>query len=119
MTSLQIGGKAVELDENGFLVRPEEWSEEVARALAEREGRKLDEEEMDILCFMRQYYARHKAFPILNYVCKRIDQPRQCVREKFLDPMKAWQLAGLPKPGVIDTEAADAEHKIFTWLVPD
>jgi hypothetical protein len=33
--------------------------------------------------------------------------------------MKAWKIAGLPNPGVIQTEALDEKHKIFTWLVPD
>jgi hypothetical protein len=32
--------------------------------------------------------------------------------------MKAWKIAGLPKPGVIQTEALDKKHKIYTWLVP-
>ena len=119
MATLKVGAKAIEIDDKGFLVKPDEWNDEVAHALAEREGQKLGEEEMEILRFMRKYYDRHKAFPILNFVCKNIDQPRKCVREKFLDPMKAWKIAGLPKLGAVDTEALDAEHKVFTWLVPD
>jgi len=119
MATIQVGTKSIELDENGFMVNPDQWNQEVAHALAVREEQKLGEAEMDILLFMRQYYDKHKAFPILHYVCKNVDQPRSCVREKFLDPMKAWKLAGLPKLGVVDTEALDKEHKFFTWLVPD
>jgi len=119
MPTINVSGKTIELDDNGFMVKPDEWNEEVAYALAEREQQKIAEEEMEILRFMRKYHAKHKAFPILNYVCKNVDQPRGCIREKFLDPMKAWKIAGLPKPGVVDTEALDKEHKIYTWLVPD
>ena len=119
MATFELAGKTIEVDDEGFLVNPDDWNEEVAYALAEREQQELTEAEMDILRFMRKYYERHNAFPILNYVCKNVDQPRGCIREKFLDPLKAWKIGGLPKPGVIETEALDKKHKIYTWLVPD
>jgi TusE/DsrC/DsvC family sulfur relay protein len=120
MPAIEYEGVKFEVDDHGFLVNPDEWNEKVARAIAAREGGQLlDGENLEILTFMRSYYKKFHAFPILNYVCKKIDQPRGCVREKFLDPMKAWKIAGLPNPGVIQTEALDKEHKIFTWLVPD
>lgn len=119
MPMVEHAGVTFEVDDDGFLVNMDDWNEKVACGLAEREGgEKLPKEKMEILYFMRDYYKKFNAFPILNYVCTNIDQPRDCIREKFLDPMKAWKIAGLPKPGVIQTEAADKEHKIYTWLVP-
>jgi sulfur relay (sulfurtransferase) DsrC/TusE family protein len=38
------------------------------------------------------------SFPILGSVCKNVHQPKDCVNEDFLDPIKAWKIAGLPKP---------------------
>ena len=120
MPKVQHAGVEFEVDDDGFLVDPEEWNEKIACGLAEREGgQKLTGDVMEIIYFMRNFYHKFNAFPILNYVCKNIDQPRDCVREKFIDPMKAWKISGLPKPGVIQTEAADEQHKIYTWLVPD
>jgi dissimilatory sulfite reductase related protein len=120
MPFLESNGQKVELDDDGFLVDMEQWSEKVAQAMTAREEvEELSEEAMEILRFMRSYYRKFHAFPILNYVCKNIHQPRNCVQEKFLDPMKAWKLAGLPKPGVVATESTDERHKIYHWLVPD
>jgi len=119
MPIVKHAGVSFEVDNDGFLVNMEDWNEKVACGLAEREGQKLPKENMAILHFMREYYKKFSAFPILNYVCKNIHQPRECVREKFIDPMRAWKIAGLPKPGVVSTEALDKDHKIYTWLVPD
>ena len=120
MSYLESHGKQIELDDEGFMVNMDEWDEEVAKSLAEQqEGTELTEEKMEILRFMRSYYQKFHAFPILHYVCKNIHQPRECVREKFIDPMRAWKLAGLPKPTAVGTESADERHKIYNWVVPD
>ena len=121
MPFIECTRKKVELDDDGFLIDMEQWDEEVAMALAarEKEAPGLSPETMEILRFMRNYYKKFHAFPILNYVCKNIHQPRECIREKFLDPMKAWKLAGLPKPGAVGTESTDEQHRLYNWLVPD
>ncbi len=90
----------VTVDEDGFLASPEDWSERVARVLAAQEGvGELSEDKLDILKFMREYYLKHKFFPIVRFVCKNAHQPRNCVTEQFMDPVNAWKIAGLPNPG--------------------
>ncbi len=91
----------ITVDDDGFLVNPEDWSETVARALAEQEGiGVLSEDKLDILRFMREYYRKHHFFPIVRFVCKNVHQPSNCVIEQFMNPVKAWKIAGLPNPGV-------------------
>jgi dissimilatory sulfite reductase related protein len=119
MAYLESGGKRVDLDDDGFLVDMEQWDEKVAETLAAREEQELSDDAVEILRFMRSYYKKFHAFPILHYVCKNVHQPRECVREKFFDPMVAWKIAGLPKPGVVDTESTDERHRIYNWVVPD
>jgi TusE/DsrC/DsvC family sulfur relay protein len=93
-------GLKITLDEDGFLARLEDWTETVARVLAAREGiAELPEDKLDILRFMREYYGKHRFFPIVRYVCKNVHQPANCVTEKFMDPVTAWKIAGLPNPG--------------------
>jgi TusE/DsrC/DsvC family sulfur relay protein len=88
------------VDDDGFLVDLEDWSEAVARVLAAQEGvGELAEDQLDILKFLREYYRKHRFFPIVRFVCKNVHQPRNCVTERFLDPVKAWKIAGLPNPG--------------------
>jgi len=97
---LEYDGKKVAVDEDGFLVSFEEWNEKIAHALAKNEGQKtLTEDQLDILKFMRDYYRKYNFFPILRYVCKNVHQPRNCINEKFIDPVQAWKIAGLPNPG--------------------
>jgi TusE/DsrC/DsvC family sulfur relay protein len=100
MPVIEYSGIKINLDDEGYLLYYEDWSETVAGALAAREGvGELTKDKMDILKFMREYYKEHKFFPILRYVCKYVDQPRECVTDKFIEPVIAWKIAGLPNPG--------------------
>ncbi len=102
MPEIEISGVRVEMDEEGYLVHFEDWNEQVACALAEREGLTdqcpLTRERMDILKFLRDYYEKFGSFPIVQSVCKKVRQSEDCEYERFLDPIQAWKIAGLPKP---------------------
>ena len=102
MPNIECAGLKIEIDEEGYLVRFEDWNEKVACALAEREGISdqcpLTEERMNILKFMRDYFRKFNSFPIVPAVCKNVHQSKNCLSEKFLDPIQAWKIAGLPKP---------------------
>jgi len=114
MTELECAGKKIGFDNEGFLTNLDDWNEEVAQELARREGlRELDDQQMEIICFMREYFRKFKAFPILNYVCKNVNQKKQCVRERFIDPMKAWKIAGLPQTSHVKFESADGKHYVL------
>ena len=92
----------IDLDEEGYLRNFEDWDENIACTLADKEGVSqecpLTRERMEILKFMRDYYKRFNSFPILRAICKKIHQPKDCEYEQFPDPIKAWKIAGLPKP---------------------
>jgi TusE/DsrC/DsvC family sulfur relay protein len=100
MPEIEFEGRKIAIDQDGFLISLEDWTESVARILAVREGiDDLSEDRLDILKFMRTYYRKHQFFPIVRYVCKNVHQPANCVTEQFIDPVKAWKIAGLPNPG--------------------
>jgi TusE/DsrC/DsvC family sulfur relay protein len=115
MTELEYAAeKKVSIDNNGFLTNIDDWNEQIAQMLAKREGlNELDEHQMEVLKFMREYYKKFKAFPLLNYVCKNIHQQRNCVCEEFIDPMRAWKIAGLPQISYINFETVDGKHYIL------
>ena len=114
MTTIQIGAKNVTLDEGGYLTNQKDWDEEVARVLAKREGlENLTTEQVEIIRFMREYYGKFNAFPILNYVCKNTKQPKSCVNEQFINPDKAWKIAGLPKLDGIQFVSMDGKNFIM------
>ncbi len=96
---IEIQGKTVPLDEQGYLTRLEDWSEGVAQALAKREGiGNLTDDKIAALRFIREYYKKYNYFPILNAVCKNTHKPKDCVQEDFINALLAWKLAGLPHP---------------------
>lgn len=99
MTILEYGEVKVNLDDEGYLENFDDWSEKVACGLAEKEGiEELTKDRMEIIKFMRDYYKQYNFFPILGSVCKHVHQPKNCVYEDFIDLLKAWKIAGLPKP---------------------
>jgi len=102
MQVLEVDGKQVQLDDDGYLVNYTDWNEKVACAMADREGVSstcpLTEEKMEIIRFMREYYEKFEAFPIPRGVCLRVHQDKNCSYEEFPDPAVAWKIAGLPQP---------------------
>lgn len=111
MSSLEHKGKKIRVDENGFLVDQDDWDEEVALALATAEGfDSLSKEQLDIIKSMREYFIKYKVFPILNNVCSIVHQPKLCVSEQFINPEKAWKIAGLPKQDGIHFVSMDGKH---------
>jgi len=97
MPTIESGGKQIAIDNKGFLVNLDDWTEGIAQTIAQREGlTALTDEQMTIIKFLREYYKTFASFPILNYVCKNIHRPKECVNEQFVNPEKAWKIAGLP-----------------------
>lgn len=54
--SITVNDKEVEISPNGFLENQEEWDEDIAVALAEREGLSLTERHWDVINYLRQEY---------------------------------------------------------------
>jgi len=89
-------GQEVQLDQAGFLADQSEWNEDVAAALAAKEGiDALSEEQMDLVRFVRDYFLKHRAFPMVNTVCRINPEADHCENEPCMDPEKAWLIAGL------------------------
>jgi TusE/DsrC/DsvC family sulfur relay protein len=102
MSAVEFQGKKLELNEEGFLVNPEEWTEDIALILAK------DQENLDVLSpehwavirFIRAYYLEKKLAPMVRAICKTTNLQLRQIYELFPSgPAKgACKLAGLPKP---------------------
>ncbi len=100
LETIEDKGKKITVDEEGYLVNFDDWNEAVANELAKKEGLgSLTPDRIDALKFIREYYKKYNFFPIVNAVCKNIHKPKNCVQEEFINPLIAWKIAGLPKPG--------------------
>ncbi len=60
------------IDEEGYLVNPEEWNEAIAQEFANAEHIQLNEDHWDAIHFMRQYYAEHQIAPDVRHVTKHL-----------------------------------------------
>lgn len=54
--ALEINGKSIERDDNGNLIDPTQWDEDVAKALAAEDGIELTERHFDVLNYLRSCY---------------------------------------------------------------
>jgi tRNA 2-thiouridine synthesizing protein E len=59
MRRIDVGGKLVETDTEGYLLRLDDWSEDFARALARREELDLTAAHWEVIRFLRDYYFEH------------------------------------------------------------
>lgn len=55
--SLQVDGREILTDSEGYLVNPSDWSEAFVRAQAQHEGLTLTTEHWELLRYLRQYFA--------------------------------------------------------------
>lgn len=101
MPFIEFKGKKVEVNEEGFLIKAEDWSEELAKVLAEAEGiDELTEEHWKVINYIRQYYLDHDIAPMVRLLCKETRFPLRYIYQLFTSgPARgACKLAGLPKP---------------------
>jgi tRNA 2-thiouridine synthesizing protein E len=56
---VDVGGRRIATDSEGYLVDRDDWSEEFARALAKREGLVLTPAHWEVIRFLRDYYFEH------------------------------------------------------------
>ncbi len=101
MPTQTLGGKQVEVDEDGFIQSPEEWTEAVAADLAKTEGvQEMGADHWHLVNYIRDYYQKFGIAPMVRKVCKESGFKLKYIYELFPSgPAKgACKVAGLPKP---------------------
>ena len=107
MATIDVGGKALEVDEEGYLVNLDDWSEEAAEVLAKSENLELTENHWEVIHFLREYYNEFQIAPAVRVLTKAIGKKlgKEKGNSKYLyelfpyGPAKqACKVAGLPKP---------------------
>jgi TusE/DsrC/DsvC family sulfur relay protein len=102
MAFVEINGKKLELNEEGFLIDPQQWDTAVAEYLANsQEGLpNLTEEHWAVINFIRGHFEQNQLAPMVRSICKTTGLPLKRIYELFPSgPAKgACKLAGLPKP---------------------
>ena len=105
--SLTIDDMVLETDPAGYLRSPDDWTPEVARAMAAADGLELGDGHWEVIDFLREYYAEYGVAPAIRILTRAM--ARKLGREKgntrylyALYPQgpakQACRYAGLPKP---------------------
>jgi tRNA 2-thiouridine synthesizing protein E len=104
--TLEVEGKTIETDANGYLVNQEDWNEQVAEAIAAKEGLTLTERHWDVLHYLRDEYFNNAGHqPNTRIMLKDLGERwGKAVESKELydlfpgNPTKqAYRVAGLPE----------------------
>ena len=101
MSTMTIASTDVELNDEGFFVHPEQWTEAMAPDLARREGiDELTEEHWRVIRFMRAEYLAKGTGPTVRVLGKSSGVSIKELYELFpKGPAKlAAKIAGIPKP---------------------
>lgn len=101
MPVFEYGTLKVTVDEDGFMENPEEWNEDVAKALASTEDvNDLSEDHWKVIHYLRNYFKQFGIAPMIRKLCKETGYPLKRIYELFPSgPAKgACKVAGLAKP---------------------
>lgn len=101
MSTREIAGKTVEFDEEGFMVKPEEWTTEIAAILAEESGiETLTKDHWQVIEFSRADFVEKGEAPGLRRITKVGGVPTKDLYKLFPKgpAKKVARISGLGKP---------------------
>ena len=101
MPLFEYGTVKINVDEDGFMENPEEWTQDVAKALASTEDvTDLTDEHWKVINYLRDYFKQYGIAPMIRKLCKETGYPLKKIYELFPSgPAKgACKVAGLAKP---------------------
>lgn len=113
--NIRLAEKVIETDEEGFLINPDDWNEDIAEQMAfeqsQQDDVKLTDTHWGLIYYFRDYYQENKVHPTMRklvmtlgkYHGKKFHDHKKY--EKFLYELfprgpvpELCKLAGLPKP---------------------
>ncbi|NCA84046.1 MAG: TusE/DsrC/DsvC family sulfur relay protein [Clostridia bacterium] len=101
MPVLELEGRTLEVDGDGFLANPEIWDAEVAQSIAQYDGiEELTDKHWAVINIIRTNYEEKGMAPMIRTICKESGLRLREIYELFpLGPARgACRVAGLPKP---------------------
>jgi len=100
---------APQLDKEGYLLDPNDWSEEWARETARGFHIDLTDEHWDAIRFMRAFYDEHRVPADARFVMRHLTETRGARRNRLFElfpygyPGQACKIAGMRRPRIWST----------------
>ena len=101
MPKVILGGKELEIDEDGFIQEPEKWDKAVAEDIARtEEAYPMSDDHWKLVNYLRNYFLEFEIAPPVRMVIKQTGFDLKTIYNLFPGgPAKgACKVAGLPKP---------------------
>lgn len=107
MPTIELDGKEIEVDEDGYLLNMDDWTRELAGSFAAHDQVTLTPAHWEIINFLRYYYRKFQVAPMIEILIKEIGRamgPEKGNTKYIYDlfpkgPAKqACKYAGIPKP---------------------
>jgi TusE/DsrC/DsvC family sulfur relay protein len=101
MPTAEIAGVTVDVNEEGFMTDPGQWTRAIGEAIAAELGiAQMTESHWKVIEFLRKDYAEQGQLPSIRRVKNAGGVPTKELYELYPDgPLKkATKIAGLPKP---------------------
>ena len=104
---LEINGKQLEVDEEGYLSNLNEWEKDIAEVMAKEDNIELSDAHWEIINFLREYYEEYQIAPAVRVLTKAVGKKlgKDKGNSKYLYELfpygpgkQACKFAGLPKP---------------------
>lgn len=106
-SSLEFNGTLIDIDNEGFLLDPDDWSEELALAIASQFELELSDQHNEIISFIRSYFQASETVPEARKVLKHMKKlwGAELATRKYLYRLfphgygqAACKIAGMRKP---------------------
>ena len=72
--NIYVRNRPIAVDQEGYLLNRDDWSEAFAAALAKEEGLALTDEHWDVIRFLRKYYEQHGVQAAVHVMIKHFRQ---------------------------------------------
>lgn len=107
---LNVAGKSIETNEQGFLCNLADWNEDYTETVAKNDGVELYNDHWELILYFRDYYDENQTSPTMHKVVRELGKQNvhfhdQKEYEKHIyklfprDPAhEVCKLAGLPMP---------------------
>ena len=105
--AIEVNGKTLETDEEGYLENRDEWVPECAGIMAKIDDCELSDSHWEVINFLREYYEEYQIAPAVRVLTKAIGKKlgKDKGNSKYLYELfpygpgkQACKYAGLPKP---------------------
>ncbi len=104
--TIEVAGRQIQLDADGYLIDPDDWSAALSEQMAKADGVTLTDDHWLLIDFLHRFYKEYQLAPELPILSRNLckDQndcrwTRKYIKRLFPDGARtACRYAGLPAP---------------------